>query len=239
MRIRSIANFKALILILLAIFLAEKLAGGDLFYYIRPQQGWLIMLTICLLILLGASYKRNAISRKIDDRQEKSISPGSFMPIMIVALPLLVGILVPIHQFSAADIASKGIFIQRRGYETLASLEQSGALPATNSPVLNNSIVAESLSRQTITLIGFVHRNSLLKDGQFILARYIFPCCVSNAIAIGVVVQPTQTMEYTVDSWVQVEGILDEQALANNSMPVLNAHTILPIEPPTQPYLYP
>jgi putative membrane protein len=56
LRRRTAIRLKALILILTAIFFAYKFVNGTLYYYIGPRFGWLTLVAVALLILIGGAY---------------------------------------------------------------------------------------------------------------------------------------------------------------------------------------
>jgi putative membrane protein len=256
--VRRIARYdrlKALVLILLAIFFAEKLVSGRLYYYIGPRFGWLSVVAVGLFIILANGYnppKRAEGERepaehpdRTDDHEHHDHDHGrpALWPIGVVALPLILGVLVPARPLGASAVSSRGVSTDYAA--SAESSESTLSVVASERSVLDwvQAFAANpdpaSLAGQQADVVGFVYRDIRFTDDQFMVARFTITCCVADASAIGLLVQADDASQFASDSWVRVTGTFGEGQLDGEALPVLLADEITPVQPPEQPYLYP
>lgn len=240
-------RFKALILVLLAIFFAEKFVSGRLYYYIGPRFGWLSVLAVALFIALANAY--NALSFEDEDdghehghEHEHARSATSGWGLLIVALPLILGVLIPARPLDASAVSTRGVSTQLASAADVSDtvlftvssernvLDWVRAMSANPDPAALNGEQAD--------VVGFVYRDIRFADNQFMVARFTISCCVADATAIGVIVSSAEASGLEQDTWVRVQGTFDEGELDGEPLPVLVAEEITPVEPPEQPYLF-
>lgn len=244
---RATPSLKALLLILMALFFAAILVDGKLYYYIGPRFAWLALVAVCLFILLAGAY--NLVRRGNDhsghddhphDHEHAPDTQESIWPVLITAIPLILAVVVPAKPLGADAIASRGVSTGFAGRGSTAItvdpsartvLDWAQAISATSDP--------SALDGQQADAIGFVYRDPRFGRNQFMLTRFAITCCVADALAIGVVVQSEKSPQLQADSWVHVKGPFKSGQLDGQSMPVLMAVEVSPIQPPDQPYLYP
>ncbi|MGF1505223.1 MAG: TIGR03943 family protein [Anaerolineae bacterium] len=253
MKIRqSLAErLKALIMILLAIFLMQRLVSGSLFYYINQRYMWLAIVAIVLLIILAGSY--NLVKSGADEdegemyltlsgfAEQRARSQTRITTLLLVALPFILGAIVPAQPLGSAAIDNRGISTslaaRSNSNTTLASVPgERNILDWVRA--MNTNPDPASLEGQEADLVGFVYRDIRFEDDQFMVARFTLTCCVADATAIGVVVNTPMAADFPTDSWVQVTGTFAAGTLDGQEMPVLIAEEIVPIEQPEQPYLF-
>lgn len=254
---RGATRLKALILVLLAIFFAEKFVSGRLYYYIGPRFGWLSVLAVALFIALANAYgifdsrdedgdhehdHGHHHASAHDHDHEHDHTGGSGWRLLIVALPLILGVLVPAKPLDATAVSTRGVSTQLTSAAdvsdtvlfTVASernvLDWVRAMSANPDPAALNGEEAD--------VVGFVYRDIRFGENQFMVARFTISCCVADATAIGVVVASGEASGLEQDSWVRVQGTFHEGALDGEPMAVLVAEDITPVQPPEQPYLF-
>jgi putative membrane protein len=264
-RISRYDRLKALVLILLAIFFAEKLVSGRLYYYIGPRFGWLSVVAIGLFIILAGGYnppKRAEGERELaehpdqpgeherpdhnhghDHEHDHDHGKSTLWPIGVVALPLILGVLVPARPLGASAVSNRGVSTDFAA--SAESSESTLSVVASERNVLDwvQAFAANpnpaSLAGQQADVVGFVYRDIRFADDQFMVARFTITCCVADASAIGLLVQAEDASQFASDSWVRVTGTFGEGQLDGETLPVLLADQITPVQPPEQPYLYP
>ena len=91
---RAAGRLKSLGLILLAVFFAQALYSGRLVVTLGPGRGWLAVLTTGLLILIASSYSAAPLEAPDDDRHP---SRGRAWALLLLAVPLVLGLLSPVH----------------------------------------------------------------------------------------------------------------------------------------------
>lgn len=254
-------RLKALLLVLTAIFLAEKFVSGKLYYYIGPRFGWLTLVAVGLLIALASAY--NAVGRREsgtfdhDDHDHdehthhhhhdhhghdhQDAAPDWVL--FVVAVPLILGMIIPARPLGATAIGSRGVSTE------VALASDAGESRLTVVPSERNILdwvramsenpSADAFTGQQADIVGFVYRDIRFSDEQFMVGRFTLTCCVADAVAIGIIVQGEDTAELTTDTWVRVRGTFAEGALDGDPMPILYADEIQVVEAPEQPYLYP
>lgn len=87
---RVAVRLKALVLILMAVFMAQQLATGALADDYLSRYWWLALLAIALLIVMASSY--DLTPRTETGAQQRRVSA---LPLLIMAAPLLLGVLAP------------------------------------------------------------------------------------------------------------------------------------------------
>ncbi len=237
-------RFKALILVGLAIYFTQKFVSGTLYYYISPRFGWLTILAIILLILLAGAYNFVGKSDAADHDHMAEHQHGrlSWFGLIVVAMPLFLGFVIPSSPLNADAVATRGIttnltIAAEDGQQVLGLVpSERNVLDWVRAMSLNPD--PSSLNGQEADLVGFVYRDIQFADDQMMVARFTLSCCVADATAIGVVVEGEDAAAFEQDTWVQVTGTFQEGTLDGNAIPVLFADSIQPVEAPAQPYLY-
>jgi putative membrane protein len=244
---RLVNRFKPVILVLMAIFFAQKLYSGTLFYYIGPRFSWLVLVAAAVLIALAGSFNlargNDTHDHDADHTHVHGRSTASLWPLAVVALPLALGVLVPARPLGAGAATNRGISTDyavsadERG--TLLSVAPSSRTVLDWARAMSANPDPTALDGQQADVVGFVYRDPRFASDQFMVARFAITCCVADATAIGVVVQSADAAGLAVNSWVRVTGGFEAGRLAGAGLPVLIAADVTPVHPLEQPYLYP
>jgi len=245
-------RLQALLIILLAIFLAQKFWSGQLYYYIGPRFSWLSLLAVVLLIAIAGAYdltRGRGIADEGDDTDDTNHEHSSHhpeersvWPLALVALPLVLGVVVPPTPLGASAVSTRGLSTEVAVAADETStlniipgernvLDWARAMSANPDPT--------ALNGQQADVVGFVYRDARFDDGQFMVGRFTITCCVADALAIGLVVESDNAAGFKTDSWVRVTGTFDSGTFDGGEMPILYAESIIPVQQPEQPYLYP
>lgn len=249
---KTLIRLKALILVLTAIFLMQKIVSGQIAFYTSPRFGWLNFVGVALLIVLAWSYDlfEGKTDGEDDDPQLLSIGtmeeeaasrlkPGT---LLLVAAPLILGVIVPARPLDASAVQTRGVSmnIASRADEsgTILSVVPSERNVLDWVRVMSSDPDPNALNGQQATVSGFVYRDIRFNDEQFMVSRFTISCCVADALAIGVVVQMPDGLDYDTDTWVEVTGTFQAGSLAEEDIPVLMVEEITRIDQPEQPYLY-
>jgi putative membrane protein len=178
---------KTVILLGLALYFAYNLLTGNVTNYINTRFVWLSYVAVILFGALGASnlyaiLKHDHGPHHHDDHDHPPIS----WPVMvIVALPLILGTLIPSKPLGA-EAVSGNISLQAASFGT-------GQM-ATKDPLQRNVLdwlrvftqtrVQSSFNGQPADIIGFVYREPNFPENHFMVARFTIACCVADASAI-------------------------------------------------------
>lgn len=248
MREKLIPLARIILLLLLAVFLAEKYFSGKLFYYIGPRFSWLTLLAIGFLLMLAVGTLVKLRAQMAHDHEhdhdhhDHDHDSPSLWPLMVVAVPLLLGFVIPARPLGASAIGNRGV-----STDVGVASDKTTRLTIVPSErnildwvrIVNNTPDPTALNGQEANVLGFVYRDPRFADNQFMVARFTLTCCVADALAIGIVVVDNNTGQFTQDTWVQVKGSFTVGELDGEAMPVLIADEITPVDAPEQPYLYP
>ncbi len=177
------------------------------------------------------------------DDHDHSHAP-SWLKLVIVGIPLMIGIFIPAKPLSSAAVQTGGIStgLSSVGSGTSASFD----VAPTDRTVLDwvrefgSASDVTQFAGQAADLTGFVYRD-IRFDGkpQFMVARFVISCCVADASAIGVTVQADHADQWQQDAWIHVTGKFAIQSVNGTPTPVLVADSVQPVNQPDHPYLYP
>jgi uncharacterized repeat protein (TIGR03943 family) len=231
------------------IFLYTRITSGVINFYINERFITLTLLAAVGIMVVGASYwLRPSLphdhTHDHDHDHDHDHNHGlTWLGLFIIALPLVLGWLVPPQPLGAGAIGNREI-----GIGTLSSVAAPGSnenmgLVAGEKNIMDwlNEFQHQDLSAyvgQEAHIIGFVYRDERFTADTFMVGRFILSCCVADAAPIGLVVQTADAAHFQTDQWVDVTGHFIVGTFAGVEMPILVADTIVETEPPPQPYLY-
>ncbi|MBM4423297.1 MAG: TIGR03943 family protein [Chloroflexi bacterium] len=246
---RLYRTLQALILAALGIFLLQKIWSGTLYWYISNRFLALTVFAAIGFLVLAQNIlpRRRPAAAPVDpDHHDHDHDHGEVAPawgLLIVALPVLLGLLIPAKPLGAAAIANKGV-------NTSAPLAASREavrldIAPTDRNILdwiravNYAADPVSLNGLPADVIGFVYHDSRLGNDEFLAARFTLNCCVADASALGVVVQWPGAASLAGNSWVRVRGAVEASTLDGQRIPFIKAESVESVAEPSQPYLYP
>lgn len=213
------------------LFLSRWLRG-QLDYYIHPRYSMLVIVTSLVLLLMAAAHLRS-VYRGNTQRKPSWIY-------LLLAVPLLFGVLVPARPLGADTLAGRGLEL---------NLVAEGGRSATLSSDTTTwnlldwgttlSMRGEDLYASPADVLGFVFLDERLGPDAFYVVRFVVTCCAADGAAVGLPVIWPDGASLTVNSWVRVQGSVDEAILAEVRQPALHATSVEPVPQPASPYLYP
>jgi len=236
---------KTLILFLLGAFLFVRVVDGTVLYYINQRFVLLTWLAAGGFVLVAASYY--LVSGRHLHAHDHDHGELTWVGLLIVALPLLLGWLVPPRPLGAAAIGNREINLGSMGSLASVAPPQAGetmGLVAGEKNILDwlndfqRSSNPADFAGEEAHLIGFVYRDGRFADNTFMVARFTVSCCVADAAPVGLIVQWPDAASLPADQWVDVTGHLAVGTFAGQQIPILVADSITLTEPPAQPYLY-
>ncbi len=231
---------KSVVLMCLAVFFIYSIASGNLTNYINERFAWLSYVAAGLFLLLGIANAADILMHRDYALLDRSHAPITWKVIAIVAIPLILGTLVPSRPLGSAAAA---------GGVSLSAASITKATTFTTDPLkwnvldwlraFNMSDDVNSFNGKQVNVIGFVYREGTYPENQFMVARFTVSCCVADASAIGLPVISDKASDYPADTWVQISGTLKVGKFKGDNCPILQAATIEKISQPEHPYLYP
>jgi uncharacterized repeat protein (TIGR03943 family) len=257
--------FKIMIFISLGLFLAGRVFGGTLSYYIHPRFNGLVAATAIGLILVGIIY---AVQQRWhwlgpagnpdhdhggdnhdhhhDDHTHHGHSHElGWIGLSILLIPVVLGVAVEPRPLGAPALSNREVTAgrltsaQAPGGSRLSFISADGERNILDWLYLfQTSENPADFDGQQARVVGFVYRDERFLDSQFMISRFIVSCCVADAFPVGLIVAWPETVDLADDEWVEVTGRFEERDFDGFKIPVLVADSVTPTVPPPQPYLY-
>jgi putative membrane protein len=217
-------------------YLLHAFASGTLYFYIHPI--YIIPTVVTGVVLLLAA----ALGVGSPGPQEPHGGP-SRVAVLLWALPLAVGLLLPARPLGLSTAAQRGVEAMPLGRlddvpefrvdarpETFTIKEWVKALQADPEP--------ERQAGKPVRVTGFVYRDDRLPADWFLVARFVVQCCAVDAQPIGLPVRLVGADVPKAGAWVTVVGTWGLAEVHGHRRAVIVPTAVTPTERPEQPYLY-
>ncbi len=243
MSIRLYRFLEASILLALVVFIGFKIISGTLSLYINMQYMPLTVFGIVILAIMTFVVLRHSKADEhehYDSSHQHKISPSA---LMILIIPLLIGVLIPVHPLDAIAASTRGMNVSAPLVGTSQTREFQSAADTRN--ILDWIVIFNSINDlspyvgQMARVTGFVYHDPRLPANQFIVSRFVITCCTADASAIGMIVNWNQSADLKESSWVEVKGPVQASKLGGQPIPLIEASYVQSTPQPDQPYLYP
>lgn len=248
-------SLQALILAGLGLFLLQKLWSGTLSWYINERFFALVLAAAIGFLILARTVVpswRGAAGAKEEDEHTHADGEGHdhehahgapAWRLWVVALPLILGLLVPARPLGSSAIANKGL-------NTSAPLAAAGAPDQVTVPPAERTVLdwvrafnyaedPSTFAGEPADVIGFVYHDRSLGEGEFMVSRFTVTCCAADATGIGMRVRWPEAAALEGNAWVRVRGPVQAGTYAGRPIPVIAAESVEGVTPPQQPYLSP
>jgi uncharacterized repeat protein (TIGR03943 family) len=260
---------KALLLIGLGLFLYSRLAGGTLVFYINERFFGYTFFAFIGLIAVGLSFpiirRKGAETDNAQGETDQQLQPIDYqyhdlaphdhsrdhritwLGAFLVALPILLGILVPPRPLGAAALETRELNLDLRANNANLPAAIAAARDHTGPKnimewwhTFQATPDLSTLEGSEVHIEGFVyHDDSRYGEEYFLATRFVVSCCTADASALALLVHWPQAAELETDQWVEVRGVLADGDVEGWRPPIVTAETITPIDIPSHPYLYP
>lgn len=90
-----------------------------------------------------------------------------------------------------------------------------------------------------ISLVGYVFKDSSFAPNQFVPARLLMVCCAADMQPTGLLCLYDGAPQLEANSWVHVDGVIDETSFEGETIPCIKAKSVTPTEAPAEAYVYP
>ena len=205
----------------LGLFLLRALLSGAFYWYLSDRLFWLVVvsttifLAIPLILVAGEwTHRVQPVAPAHDHgsgepEEEPELEGIPVMRLVMMALPLILGIVVPARPLSASAVSNKDL----NGTAALAVGTSSQAATLASTPAAQYTILDwvretnshadwQRLEGQSADVIGFVDHDQRLPAGQFLVGRYAITHCIAEAVAVGMIVEWPQAAP-PADAWVR------------------------------------
>ncbi|MBL8045971.1 MAG: TIGR03943 family protein [Anaerolineales bacterium] len=244
------------IMLAFGLYLAERIWSGAVFFYINERFLPLIAFgAVGALVLAGgalvAARQKDDAEHHHDEHNHNHDHDHTHAPqrfplgtVLLVALPILLGVLIPARPLGATAIDQKGLNVT-------GPLTVSGGAAAKleiapeNRTILdwmrafNYAADPSTFTNQPANVVGFVYRPDQLTGTQFLVSRFVVTCCAADGSAVGLLVEWPQAINLEENGWVRVRGPVSVGTLDGKPIPLITAASIESVPQPDQPYMYP
>jgi uncharacterized repeat protein (TIGR03943 family) len=215
-----------------ATLLMIKWLRGQLSFYIHPRYDALMVVAAVVLLLMAAAHLRDVFSGRPPH--------GSRWFYLLLAVPLLLGTLVPARPLGADTLAGRGVDLTAAGAVS-ARRELAGDPASWNLLEWATALTlrGDELAGSNADVVGFVFTEPTLGADAFYVVRYVVTCCAADGAVVGLPVLWPEGASLSPNSWVRVRGTIELAELGGTQQPALRAETVEPVDQPASPYLYP
>lgn len=237
---------KTAVLLGMSAYFVYTIVSGNLTNYINIAFAWLSYLAAALFLLLGlmSAYRLlrgHTHTQGHDHEQDHAHGEISWTTLAIVAIPLLLGTLIPSNALPPEAA---------QGNISMKSVSSVSAATAFRKPPLERNVLdwlrefnlnpsAAAYDGEPADVVGFVYREPGFEGNVFMVARYTISCCVADASAIGLPVAFEGDAAALDGQWVRVQGTFAAGTFRGERLPILQAASVEQIDEPERPYLYP
>lgn len=230
---------QAVVLLGLAMYFAVNILSGSVTNYINMRFVWLSYVAVLIFAALGlaslyALRAGNSFNRG-DDHQ-----PVNLPIIMVMAIPLVLGTLIPSQPLGAEAIDGAVSFNAFAGLN--AAVVQKDPLERDVldwARVFTADKAPGTFNGQQADIIGFVYTEPTYPQDTVMVARFTVSCCVADASPIGLPVYWPDADTLESGQWVRVSGAFEARDFRGQLTPTLIADAVTLTEQPEHPYLYP
>ena len=232
----------------LGLFLLRTLASGAFYWYLSDKLLWLVVVSTVVFLAIPVVLAGRGQPAPASHHEEPHDGAEEGVPLMrlsVMALPLILGVLVPARPLSASAVSTKEL--NSTAALTVSASAQAASLPSTAPTqytildwvrAAGRPADAQQLNGQAADVIGFVASDSRLPAGQFLVGRYVITHCIAEAVAVGMAVDWSGAAPAT-DAWVRVKGLVTVGSLGGKPVPQIKAESVEVVSQPARPYLYP
>jgi putative membrane protein len=164
--------------------------------------------------------------------------------LLIFSLPIIIGLAAPEQPLNSSSLNTRGVSlnasmsISQNSSDTL-TFQQDDRTILDWVKLFNYESDPSIYIGEDVNVIGFVYHDPRLPEGEFMVSRFIITCCVADAFALGMPVDWQQNTLFEDNTWINVQGTLDEMQIGDQTVPMVHATSIQTMAAPEQPYLYP
>jgi putative membrane protein len=238
--------YRLLVLATFSGYFAFVVLSGRWALYIDNSFQWLSVVAIVLFGLMAIGHLAGGDDNEgmQDDVPEEEHTRVSTWSILIAAVPLFLGLVIPARPLGADAIGTRGVDTTFTSVSLSSAGSKSLTIVASERNVLDwaraiaSSPEPSEFDGEEANVVGFVFRDSRFAENQFMVTRFTLSCCVADALAVGLVVNFEGGDDFALDTWVRIEGTFEETEFDGSIIPILYAESVTPVEQPAQPYLY-
>lgn len=222
--------------------------SGHLSVLLHPNFRWLSNSAAILLLVVSAVRGWQLFQQVRRRRPVPSLGHQSLLPRQ-VSSGLLVAIAIFGFFYTPRAFASETA-LQRGVTETLGMTRGQPQQFVRSGPPEDRTIIdwvrtlhvypePDAYADQAVSVSGFVIHPPDWPDNYLMLSRFVITCCAADAYPVGLPVEiDGSRSDYPADTWLQVEGRMATDAVAEQRQLVIQPSELTEIPEPDDPYAF-
>ncbi|MGH8002117.1 MAG: TIGR03943 family putative permease subunit [Brasilonema sp.] len=213
---------------------------------IHPDYFWLAILGAIGFITIGFFKTQQLLQRRHEitpNVQHLTLFPPGWGSTLLLTTAIL-GLIITPRVFASQTALQRGVTDLVGATRAQPQAFRASVRPEERTLVdwvrtLNVYPEPDAYTGQKVKAQGFViHPPDLGKEHLFI-ARFVITCCAADAYPVGLPVKLKETRDqYPPDTWLEVEGQMVTENLANKRQLTIDATSLKKIPQPKNPYTY-
>ena len=220
---------------------------GKLYLLIHPDYFWLAILAgIALLVIgffKGLQIWKHRRRPEVSNASHISLFPPGWGSFLLLTAAIL-GLIITPRAFASQTALDRGVTESISATRTQPQAFRATVRPEERSLVdwvrtVNVYPEPDAYIGQKVKVQGFViHQPNVTEDYMF-LARFVLTCCAADAYPVGLPVQISGSLQqYPPDTWLEIEGQMTTQIIAQKRQLTIKANALKKIPQPQNPYSY-
>lgn len=221
---------------------------SKLYLLIHPDYFWLaISGGVALLIIGGIKggqlWQQRRRPLVVNNQEHVTVFPPGWGSFLFLAAAMIGFIITP-KPFSSQTALNRGVTELVSTTRAQPQAFRATVRPEDRSLVdwvrtLNVYPEPDAYTGQKVKVQGFVIYPPDVTEEYLFLARFVLTCCAADAYPIGLPVQLSGSRkEYPPDTWLEVEGQMTTQNIAQTRQLTIKASSVKKIPQPKNPYSY-
>ncbi|NJM69417.1 MAG: TIGR03943 family protein [Scytonema sp. RU_4_4] len=213
---------------------------------IHPDYFWLAIVGAIGLITISFFKTRQLLQRRREvtpNIQHLSLFPPGWGSTLLLTTAIL-GLIITPRVFASQTALQRGVTDLVGATRAQPQAFRASVRPEERTLVdwvrtLNVYPEPDSYTGQKVKVQGFVIHPPDLGKEHFFLARFVITCCAADAYPVGLPVKLKESREqFPPDTWLEVEGQMVTENLANKRQLTIDATSLKKIPQPKNPYTY-
>jgi uncharacterized repeat protein (TIGR03943 family) len=221
---------------------------GKLYLLIHPDYFWLAISGGTGLLIVGffkglQLWKHRHLP-EIPNTPHISLFPPGWGSFLLLTAAIL-GLMITPRAFASQTALDRGVTESIGGNRTQPQAFRPTARSEERSLVdwvrtLNVYPEPDKYTGQKVKVQGFVIHQPNVGEEYIFLARFVLTCCAADAYPVGLPVQisTSSRQQYPPDTWLEVEGEMTTQTIAQKRQLTIKANSLKKIPQPQNPYSY-
>lgn len=233
---------KGLIIGGFSIYFIILLISGEVIHYVHPRL--IIYLKVCSAIMALMSIYSIYMSLKAAANKTNFLKQFSGYALFIIPLVLAIILVIGVQHGSAShrQQTKELVFINDKSPGTLKLAENNTIVVNDNNFLSSISDITNNYKKyqgKSIEISGFIYKNSMLENNQFVIARMLMVCCAADASPVGLLVSCNESEFLEERGWYTVSGVISSGTYNGKEIAVISAKSLRRIETPVEQYVYP